>query len=85
MDDSPKELYLSYRREFRRLHGEGCLLCYPENEEIAPEELARRIVCDPGATYMRDPCYSEKGGLVRVCFQRVEVEEHPRGEGGREK
>ena len=74
MNDSPKNLYQSYCREFRRLRRNGCLLCYPENEEIAPERLAEMIACDPQATYMRDPCYSEEGGLIRICFQRVEYE-----------
>lgn len=72
MGNSYYETYQSYRREFRRLKAEGCVLCYPGFSEIKPKKLAEMMAYDTAATYMRDVCRDE-GGPVRISFNRIEL------------
>lgn len=71
MRNTKSETYQSYRREFKRLRHEGCILCYPEDEEMKPGQLAEMIACDKKATYMRDTFYNEKGGPEQINFHRI--------------
>ncbi|MCI1722330.1 MAG: hypothetical protein LKM35_05290 [Lachnospiraceae bacterium] len=73
MGNSEHEKFKSYRREFKKLRADGCILCYPESSEVKPKKLAEMMAYDTAATYMRDVCRDDKGGLVRITFSRIEL------------
>lgn len=64
-------VYLSYLKEFEELSGSGCELCCPADRTISPGRLARMMVSDERATYMRDMICDGEGRPVKINFMRV--------------
>ncbi len=76
MSKSKNKAYEEYRCEFRELRESGLRLYCPEGVEISPGKLAKTILSDPDATYMRDMIYDGEGRPVKVNFIRVNLKEN---------
>ena len=75
MSNKTSKTYEEYRREFRMLRESGLELCCPEDVEVSPGRLARRIAGDRHATYMRDTVFDGEGRPVKINFIRVKLTE----------
>ena len=66
-----KKAYQLYRQEFTMLCENGTKLYCPEDVEVTPSRLARKIAGDSHATYMRDTVYDGEGRVVKISFMRI--------------